>query len=329
MSTTSCTRSWQAEALEDGRIDASDRQSYERHLETCASCAHELTRIRQLRQTIRDLPYDKPSELTRRRQRAALLQQANHSLVAHRPMRTGWLVVAVVLITTAAAAATVVVSKTVFSSSPASSASATPALSATSNAPSRRGRPSSHETNEQGEVTQELTSVSVDDPPPSIASATSAASPASPVLSASSASSAVHDSSATESPSAQPATPKGAAAGARFGEAMSAFASGDFVRAESLFGSFIKDFPRDSRTEDAAFLQIQCRLRRGDSAGAAMLARAYLQAFPKALRRPEVERYAGSAQPAATRYLATCSSGTFAITGASARHSGHALAACR
>lgn len=93
---------------------------------------------------------------------------------------------------------------------------------------------------------------------------------------------------ATAESGAQPPT-----AGERFAEAMAAFSAGDYGRADNLFASFVRDFPRDGRAEDAMFLRADARARRGDMAGARAAAREYLQVFPRGLRRPEAERMAG------------------------------------
>ena len=74
---------------------------------------------------------------------------------------------------------------------------------------------------------------------------------------------------------------------------MSAFTGGDEARADQLFANFIRDFPRDGRAEDAMFLRAKSRARRGDSAGAAAIARDYLKIYPRGFRRPEAERLAG------------------------------------
>jgi FecR protein/Putative zinc-finger len=86
--------------------------------------------------------------------------------------------------------------------------------------------------------------------------------------------------------------PTVASAGARFAEAVAAFSAGDYGRADTLFGAFARDFSTDSRAEDATFLRADARARRGDKAGAAAGARAYLQAYPKGLRRAAAERLA-------------------------------------
>ncbi len=82
-------------------------------------------------------------------------------------------------------------------------------------------------------------------------------------------------------------------AGTRFAEAMAAYSSGNFGRADQLFEAFVRDFPRDGRGEDATYLRADARSRRGDSAGAAMIAKQYLRAYPRGLRRAEAERLAG------------------------------------
>jgi hypothetical protein len=81
-------------------------------------------------------------------------------------------------------------------------------------------------------------------------------------------------------------------AAARFAEAVGAFGAGDYGRADGLFGAFARDFPNDSRAEDAAFLCADARAKRGDKVGAAAGARAYLRAYPNGLRRPAAERLA-------------------------------------
>ncbi|MFO0611106.1 MAG: FecR domain-containing protein [Polyangiaceae bacterium] len=117
---------------------------------------------------------------------------------------------------------------------------------------------------------------------------TTAAAPPSGAPSTSPAPPTSHDPSA--SPSATPPS-----AGERFAEAMGAFTSADYGRADHLFALFMQDFPRDSRAEDAMYLRAEARLRAGDASGAAAIARAYLGAFPKGFRRPEAERIAGLA----------------------------------
>lgn len=97
-------------------------------------------------------------------------------------------------------------------------------------------------------------------------------------------------------PAANAAPPSKDEAGPRFAEAMQAFTAGNDARADELFAAFVRDFPRDGRAEDAMFLRAKARARRGDMAGASAIAREYLNAFPRGLRRPEAERLVGEAK---------------------------------
>lgn len=99
---------------------------------------------------------------------------------------------------------------------------------------------------------------------------------------------------ATASASADPKPPVlPEAAGERYVAATRAFQAGSYARADALLSAFMRDFPRDPRCEDAAFLRAISHARIGDSAGAATLARAYLRAYPNGLRRREAEQLAG------------------------------------
>jgi ferric-dicitrate binding protein FerR (iron transport regulator) len=77
-----------------------------------------------------------------------------------------------------------------------------------------------------------------------------------------------------------------------FGEAVAAYAEGDLARADVLLSSYADRCPGNDRCEDVAFLRAMARARMGDTAGAASLAKAYLQAYPSGLRRPEAQRLA-------------------------------------
>jgi len=67
--TSRCPRTWEAEALEDGRLDGGDRQSFERHLTTCAECRRELASLASVRSAMGALANASPSELDLRRMR--------------------------------------------------------------------------------------------------------------------------------------------------------------------------------------------------------------------------------------------------------------------
>jgi hypothetical protein len=86
-----CGRSWEAEALADGRLSGSSRDSFERHLADCAACqgeVAELARLRALGQAIAPAPLD---PLQRRRLRVALLRAAHgEGRAAPSPRRPMW-----------------------------------------------------------------------------------------------------------------------------------------------------------------------------------------------------------------------------------------------
>jgi TolA-binding protein len=80
----SCSRLWQAEAVEDGRIDALSAASFERHRLQCSECAHEASVLRALRDTLQRVEPREPSPLEQRRERAELLRRANQLMLARR-----------------------------------------------------------------------------------------------------------------------------------------------------------------------------------------------------------------------------------------------------
>lgn len=77
MKRSSCSRTWQAEALEDGRLAAEDVAAFERHVATCKACAEEVAELDRLRRLGQRLPVLESSPLAQRRQRHALLGRAN------------------------------------------------------------------------------------------------------------------------------------------------------------------------------------------------------------------------------------------------------------
>ncbi len=98
MSRASCNRAWQAEAALDRRISAEDRASFERHLQTCETCARELDELSRLQQLGEQLPWPRTEPLQRRRQRNELLRRAHAGdPVGATKFAWRWLVVPAVL----------------------------------------------------------------------------------------------------------------------------------------------------------------------------------------------------------------------------------------
>lgn len=76
---------------------------------------------------------------------------------------------------------------------------------------------------------------------------------------------------------------------ADFRAAMSAFTGGDNPRASRLFAAFLRQHPRDSRAEDAAYLRVLALQRAGDASGMKQAAAEYLKRYPRGFRHAEVE----------------------------------------
>lgn len=72
-----CSRTWQAEVIEDGRLSGPDRASFERHVEVCAICTREVCSLARIRSAAAELPVLESAPLERRRLRNELLRRAN------------------------------------------------------------------------------------------------------------------------------------------------------------------------------------------------------------------------------------------------------------
>lgn len=73
---TLCNRSWQAEALEDGRLSAHEAGAFQRHAATCEACGAAVRGLERLRELGRELPEPTRTALDRRRQLAELQRRA-------------------------------------------------------------------------------------------------------------------------------------------------------------------------------------------------------------------------------------------------------------
>jgi len=100
-----CRRVWEAEAIEDGRLDASSVESFERHATACADCAKAVERLTRLRDGRLFLEPRRLTPFEHRRKRAELLRRAN-SEALRPPRRTTFFVL---IFAAAALAATFVV----------------------------------------------------------------------------------------------------------------------------------------------------------------------------------------------------------------------------
>jgi hypothetical protein len=368
---SACPRLWEAEAVEDGRLDGAGRASFERHASACAECALEVELLGKLR-TVERLPFVPRSTMSRRRRRAHLLRRANEQILGStRRMwrgRTGAIAIALV-------AAGVVLAlwrgwqRPLHSTRPEDA----PLFEITSVNEARwkvvhegpnaevalsfgavlvhveklglerrfvmtlpdgevevRGTRFSVEADERHTkrvaVSEGLVALRVANdiertlyageswtaPEPTTASGAAAVD----VPSAPAAVAAEHRDGEKRTPVARAGKRKisgtdsrkapsraiapvdtaaaGVAddggAGALFADAVRAFESGSYAKADDLFRRFEKQFSSDPRAEDASFLRIVCALRRGDRGAAESHAHEYLGAYPEGLRRQDVER---------------------------------------
>lgn len=90
MTALACTRRWEAEAVEDGRLDGRASASFERHVAACPECAREVVSLRQVRELARRLDAPKLAPLEQRRSRARLLQTAHQALLELGPETSRW-----------------------------------------------------------------------------------------------------------------------------------------------------------------------------------------------------------------------------------------------
>ncbi len=123
MKPAACARSWEAEAVEDGRLSSSDAASFERHVASCSICAAEVRAIEQLRAAASRAFVLTSSPLEHRRQRQLLLRRA-HELELEPPRAARrWLVASLAVIAVAVALFVAVASRKV---EPAPAAIGTP-----------------------------------------------------------------------------------------------------------------------------------------------------------------------------------------------------------
>lgn len=82
-----CSRTWEAEAIEDDRLDRATRASFERHRVSCEVCGQELERLARIADAVRELPQYPSQAIERRRARMTLLQRANAKMMRARGNR--------------------------------------------------------------------------------------------------------------------------------------------------------------------------------------------------------------------------------------------------
>jgi len=84
MSVDRCQRSFEAEAMRDGRLGDAERASFERHTKTCSGCAREVQELESLGEKLRAAASGQGDELRSRRERTRLLAAFDRELVTPR-----------------------------------------------------------------------------------------------------------------------------------------------------------------------------------------------------------------------------------------------------
>jgi len=106
-----CPRSWEIEAVRDGRLREQDAESLRRHLRTCAPCQREQATLDALGRGLGELPEPRMDVLSGRRVRQRVLAEHNAWLLrrertgAALPARSAWLAVAALVVLVGAGAA--------------------------------------------------------------------------------------------------------------------------------------------------------------------------------------------------------------------------------
>ncbi len=93
----SCGRTWEVEAVIDGRLHGTELASFERHLAGCAECGIEQRKLDALHGALLVLPAPPPTELDEQRLRAQVLRSANERLLAPRAPRLPWIAAACIV----------------------------------------------------------------------------------------------------------------------------------------------------------------------------------------------------------------------------------------
>jgi hypothetical protein len=99
MTTPTCARLFEVEAMRDGRLTGAERTSFERHMASCAACSREAESLDALAEAVRTS--DEHDELHIRRERTRLLAAFDDALVRdERPTRRWvWSVAGIALLT--------------------------------------------------------------------------------------------------------------------------------------------------------------------------------------------------------------------------------------
>ena len=95
----SCTRTWQAQAIDEARLGDADIAAFARHTQSCATCRQAQAALAELHELAQELPGHTPNELDVRRLRARVLHDAMSAPASTATRRAvAWLLVAAAVV---------------------------------------------------------------------------------------------------------------------------------------------------------------------------------------------------------------------------------------
>jgi TolA-binding protein len=300
VSNPTCDRAVLVEAMFDARLGPTERASIERHLKNCTSCAELLRDLTSLREMLRSSA--PVSSLDHQRARLALLRQtAAPFATKRRPVAL--LVAALVTLPLAVWASTsslsflrvrdVVLAPT---TPPAAKTSAI-ARKQVANEPAPTSAPASSAWIEDTSAaptpaTNAAPSTLPLEPPSTpLRALPGLSSSARPVPRKARGVTGEKPETATSSVAASAAP--ASQASQDFADAMKALARGDFTACAGKLEGFVAAHPRDSRVEEAVYLDAIALERAGRLSDAKAAARRYLEAYPGGVHRAQARRIAG------------------------------------
>jgi TolA-binding protein len=286
----------------DGRLGPAEQASTERHLKSCASCAELLRDLTSLREMLRSSSAS-VSSLEHQRARLALLRQTATPPATkhHRP--AALLAAALVTFPLAVWAST---SSLSFSRiRDAVLGPTTPVVAVT---PAIARKQVAHESAPPPapaspawmEDTSAAATPATNDAPSTLRFEPAStplralperSAPARPIPPRARDATGEKPAAATTSVAAAPA--QSSQASQDFAEAMKALARGDFTEAAGKLEGFVAAHPRDSRVEEAVYLDAIALERAGRLSDAKAAARRYLEAYPGGAHRAQARRIAG------------------------------------
>jgi hypothetical protein len=256
MTPRGCDRTWENDALREGRLGEKDADSFDRHRRACAACSAALARDERLRELGRALPPAEGPELVLRRMRSRILREISNESVVERRLQRSW-AIALAALAASALFATLVLARG--ATSPISRTPLPIAAAATAAPKSYAGSASAAlDTARQETPTAPGQEASAEAP--------GSAPPKTPPR---------------RRVRAAAETDDGAAV---YAEGIRQFREGRYETAAATFHAFASSHAQASEAEDASFLEAVALDRAGRLDAAALAAERHLEAYPRSFR---------------------------------------------